>query len=278
MAHGVRCACGRSHAVHSKRRRLRRPSEQASRIAYEALCASQGTFDGAFHQVALSGDCSAPQRVSINDTRRTFVRMDVRCRRCSACLRARTNYWGFAALHQTELTQAQGLRTWFGTLTLTPAWQEEILWLARENSDEPNALWWEEPKCEERFRLVREVLLKEVQKYWKRLRKAGHAFNYLVVFERHKSGLPHMHFLLHEKKAPVRKKDLQIQWHLGFSNCTIVGGKSSRSAAPERAAWYVVKYLSKSSQSRQLASAGYRPKKRSLIHNQQASAASKADV
>ena len=68
-----------------------------------------------------------------------------------------------------------------------------------------------------------------------------------------------MHFLLHEAGSPIAKAVLQAQWPLGFSKPKLVGGRSRDAAQPDKAAWYVVKYLSKSTQSRQIASKGYKP-------------------
>ena len=164
-----------------------------------------------------------------------------------------------------------GNRTWFGTLTLTKDWQDELLQRARSAHPDPNAEWWDNPFCEERYAAVRDEFMAEVQKYWKRLRKAGHAFKYFLVFEPHKSGLPHAHWLLHEQEGPIRKRELQQQWPLGHTKVVIVGGRSKRSASPERAAYYVAKYLSKSVQSRQIASQLYRPLKRFTDYCQKSS-------
>lgn len=190
--------------------------------------------------------------------------MKVRCRKCSTCLRARTNYWGYAAMNQTIQTEKAGLRTWFGTLTFTRDFQQELLMRAidrhmieAKTSDVPE--WFRDELCDQRFAAVRREVVKEVQRFWKRLRKAGHAFKYFVVIERHKSGLPHVHFLLHEQEARILKRHIQAEWPFGFSNVSIVGGKGRFAAAPQRAAWYVCKYLSKSTQARQLASLGYVP-------------------
>jgi hypothetical protein len=156
-------------------------------------------------------------------------------------------------------------RTWFGTLTLSAEWQQELLDRARGASLNPHAEWWEEPHCDARFNAVRVELLAEVKRFWKRLRKAGHVFKYILVFERHQSGLPHCHFLLHEQGEPIPKRAIQAQWPFGHSNISIVGGKSARAAAPEKAAWYVVKYLTKSEQSRVIASLGYKPSKQNEV-------------
>jgi hypothetical protein len=257
------CACGRDHPRPQRRRARRGPEpDLPGRITDAIIAGKADRVDSYGWRLRVQGDCKAPLRVAANDGGRTFAERYVRCRRCKPCLRARTNYWGFAGMEQTRTAAEEGGRTWFGTLTLTSDWQQELLDRAKLASDDPNAEWWEDPFCDERFNRVRLVLLEELKRYWKRLRKGGHKFKYLAVFERHKSGLPHVHFLLHEQSR-IRKADLQGQWPFGFSNVSIVGGRSRNAAAPEKAAWYVVKYLSKSVQARQIASLGYKPSKRS---------------
>lgn len=197
-----------------------------------------------------------------SDGRKLLITLRVRCRKCKACLEARKYHWGRRAEAETLRAKEAGLRTWFGTLTANPAFQAELKQRALERWSEDQSgsaipPWWDEPKCDERFRLVRDEFLAEVQKFWKRLRKDRHSFSYLVVFERHKSGLPHAHFLCHEKFAPITKRALQERWPFGHSNASVVGGRSRQAAAPEKAAWYVVKYLSKAVQARQVASLCY---------------------
>lgn len=186
-------------------------------------------------------------------------------------------YWTYAAMHQIKLVADAGGRTWFGTLTLAPEWQAEFERCAREgfmagygSSDIP--AWWDDPTCDERFQRVRDEIVPELQKFWKRLRKAGHRFKYLLVFERHKSGLPHMHFLLHEEEAPILKRHIAAQWPFGFTDISLVGANTSgKRRSPEKAAFYVAKYLQKSDQSRQLASEGYRPPPRNVRPEDKAS-------
>ena len=262
------CPCGRSHPpTGAFRRPSAKPDPELAAKVYAAYAAGKAKgleedLSGSAKRirVAYHSDCAAPLTIKRNDTRNLFAEFTVRCRRCGPCLRARTNYWGFAAMAQTVACQG---RTWFGTLTFNSDWQEEMLVRARMASDTPTAEWWEEASCDERFRLVRAEMLRELQRFWKRLRSKGHRFGYLAVFERHKSGLPHIHWLLHERGEPIRKRELQAEWPFGFTNVVLVGGKARKAAAPEKAAWYVVKYLSKSTQARQIASRGYTPLSRS---------------
>ena len=210
-----------------------------------------------------------------HDADRTFAARLVRCRRCPQCLRARTAYWALAAVNQTKLAAG---RTWFGTLTFGPEFQAELLKraMAKPQSSQPD--WFATERrsyfcrrrqcvvevdawvCDARFSAVRDEAKREVQKFWKRLRKAGHRFRYLVVFEQHKSGDPHVHFLLHEEGDRILKRELESKWGMGFSKFKLVGGRrSAQVGSAERAAWYVAKYLSKSAQARQMASENYVP-------------------
>lgn len=128
---------------------------------------------------------------------------------------------------------------------------------ARVASRDPLAPYWWDENCDARFRAVTDQVYREVQKMWKRLRKAGASFTYITVFERHKSGLPHVHFLLHEQGEPVLKRTIQQQWPHGFSSVKLVSSKRGKSL--EAACWYVAKYLSKSMLARVRASQRYRP-------------------
>ena len=258
------CPCGRSHpARRARRTELRRPvsTEEIVARVYDAGLTFADANEGRF-TLKYARDCESPIRVKQNDLKRTFVTYEVRCRKCAPCLQAKTRYWVAAAHHQTMVAHESGNRTWFGTLTLSKDWQDELLDRARSIHPTPNAPWFDEPECDERFGLVRDEFLKETQRYWKRLRKAGCKFKYFLVFERHKSGLPHAHWLLHEQEGPIRKRELQAQWPQGFTKVVVVGGRSKRSGSPAKAAFYVAKYLSKSCQSRQCASRLYRPEKR----------------
>lgn len=191
------------------------------------------------------------------------------------------NYWGYAAQHQTMLAAAEGGRTWFGTLTCNDDWHAELLLRALKRSKDPSVdfrkverveYWCKRRKklvtaerlvCEEAYKALCAGLLHEVQKYWKRLRNDGHSFKYIAVFEPHKSGKPHCHFLLHERAGDsILKRELRERWPCGFIAASLVGGTARQAADPDKAAWYVVKYLSKYQQTRIRASKGYLPEKR----------------
>lgn len=231
------------------------------------------------HVARFAGDCENPLEVLQNSDRGgLFVAYRVRCRRCKPCLRARQFYWARAAMDWTEFTANRGGRTWFGTLTFTPEAQAQcrdlaMMKWAEGTKDGTIPDWWSEAKCDERFSLVREQMVELTKLYWKRLRKGvkrctkcypkgpakGRAwdhppakFKYFLVFERHKSGLPHIHWLLHEMGEPILLNQLSCAWPHGFTKVKLVRGDDIR-----RAGFYVSKYLGKAVQARQIASLGY---------------------
>lgn len=261
------CPCGRVHFRPQKRRGLRKPSETVGRRVSAALWADKALQDpksGQWH-VQYSGDCQTPLTVAQNDAGAIFARYYVRCRVCKACLRAKRNYWGFAAMNMTKQAEASGDRSWFGTLTMDLEHQGRMIVQARAKHGDPSAEWWADPYCDERFKLVCNEFHQEVRKYFRRLRHAGVNFKYFLVYERHKSGLPHAHFIIHEDGGRILKKMLRSHWPCGFMAASLIGGRSRNAPAPERAAWYAVKYLTKSRQARVKASPGYVPQKRPQV-------------
>lgn len=237
--------------------------DQLREKQWEAIAADKAAGSGLHWQADYHGDCTSPVRRTVTSIGPLYrsIAYNVRCRRCRRCKNAKRAYWALAASHVTRVNMQEGRRTWFGTLTASPEAHEAMLRAAIVRTGPDVA--WEDIDCESRFLALRREFLAEVQKYWKRLRKEGADFRYFFVVERHKSGWPHGHFLLHEEGDPIRKKTLQAKWKLGFSNVSIVGGRSKRAAAPGRAAWYVAKYISKSecNGSRVVVSAGYRPER-----------------
>lgn len=189
--------------------------------------------------VHYTGDASPSQKPR-------HVDVAVRCRKCDNCRKARQFHWRMRA--QSEIADAR--RTWFGTLTLCPEQQFRMLCLAAASLDKRGTKF-ADLSDEEQFSERCKPLIREVQKYFKRLRKEGSKFRYLVAIERHKSGAPHLHLLVHETAEPVRHKRLSAQWSLGFSKFNLVAeGEESQAAR------YVSKYLTKAN-SRLLSSSGY---------------------
>lgn len=185
------------------------------------------------------------------------LEMDVRCRQCVECLKARARHWKLRA--QAEIKATEG-RTWFGTLTLRPdahfkAVSRARLRLAAQGID------FDRLDAKEQFsERVREIG-PEITLWLKRVRKeSGALLRYILVVEAHKSGLPHFHCLIHEvlPEGPVGERTLRKQWTGGFSMFKLVA------QGINTAANYVTKYLTKSAISRVRASKGYGQRSQTL--------------
>lgn len=115
---------------------------------------------------------------------------------------------------------------------------------------------WHHLSDRERTRLIVAEVSKECTKWMKRLRKsADHPpITYLMVFEPHKDGTPHVHALIHERDLfrPVTYRQITGAWHYGFAHAKLVD-----SSTGEQTAGYVAKYISKSMAGRVRASLGY---------------------
>ncbi len=175
------------------------------------------------------------------------IDLTVRCRKCPQCLRLRQRVWAGRA--SGEMASAH--RTWFGTLTLSPYWHMRALNEARKRLS-VSGIDFESLSDGEQFLERHKSTGLWLTLYLKRVRKQSEAaLRYLLVTEAHASGLPHYHCLVHETDSvrPVREHVLSHQWSHGFSKFRLVDGK-----AP---AWYVTKYLSKSSLARVRASEDY---------------------
>ena len=148
--------------------------------------------------------------------------MDVRCRRCPNCLRARATVWAHRAA--AELAACQG-RSWFGTLTLKP----DAHFQMRARADvslRARGTKWEDLTQDEQFSERHREIGAEVTKWLKRVRKqSGCKIRYLLVVEPHTGkrgkgpganlGLPHYHILIHEVAGSVGERVLRKQWLLG---------------------------------------------------------------
>lgn len=192
-----------------------------------------------------------------------WVDMIVKCRRCDACLRARSQEWAFRANAEIKTTW----RTWFGTLTLSPDNQVKALYRAQLKARRGGTSWqtcvgrrpgedalaYAGRVSEAQFKLLHAAISPELTRWLKRVRKeSGAKLRYLLVAEAHKSGLPHYHILISESSetGTVRKRTLQSQWKLGFSQFKLVG-------ETDGAARYVCKYLAKAAEARVRASLRY---------------------
>lgn len=201
----------------------------------------------------LAGDCTNPQSIGLwghsyerpsGEVAGPYeVNAQVRCRKCQACLVARSNHWAFRATREIEAAQ----RTWFVTLTFRPA-----------------LIWAFEAKRLLGGKSVFDQAFREVQLFLKRMRKSGHKVRFLLATEAHRSGRPHFHMLLHEDvtSPPVSSRDLSGNrkerrkpkwWHNGLVHCRLVDPKRKAWDV----AWYVAKYMSKTSEAKIRASIKY---------------------
>ena len=213
------------------------------------------------HEWDISGSCSRPMTRELHarplilgrvyksgqGERPYSLIMHTRCRMCEECLRLRSADWRMRAV--SEMREAG--RTWFGTLTLAPEQHHNMLSRARHR------LWrggtdFDALSPHDQFMERMTEIGKEVTLYLKRVRKeSGARVRYLLVAEAHKSGLPHLHILVHEVDSdrPVRHKTLADQWKLGFTRFKL--------ALDVKTASYVCKYISKALLARVRASLGY---------------------
>lgn len=156
----------------------------------------------------------------------TDVAMRVRCRKCPECSKSAAEDWARRATIEFE----QWPRTWFGTLTYDPVqMQNDLEW----SHDPVMGL----PESDRERRRVEGIVLScEAQKFWKRLRAAGHRLRYLQTTEQHKSGALHYHLMIHCEHT-LTKRTLEAQWVSGLSHF--------RLARTHHACWYVAKYIGK---------------------------------
>lgn len=175
--------------------------------------------------------CEAPRAVRYEAAQ---LHLRVRCRRCKSCLEARRHLWVIRAARE----QVKAKQTWFLTLTFGGKRRAAIM-------SEASRM---DMKLSQPDRLSRAAGW-FVSKFFKRLRKAGFEVRYLVVFEPHADGFPHIHALLHDQRGDLRWSHITAQWSAGFSMCKLV-----RDAGAIR---YVTKYLAKGRYGKIRASGGY---------------------
>lgn len=174
-----------------------------------------------------------------------YLDLRTRCRKCAACLKFRQYVWAERCVNETVRAWVGGARTWFLTLTFKPSFH--VYALGRGGYLDPE---------------VARIANREVTLWFKRLRKAGSSFRYVVVMEPHKSGVPHFHTLFHEIAgcAPVRRSVLRETWSgpndelTGRIDCELV---KERLGEAGRISNYIGKYLTKTKGARVRASASY---------------------
>jgi hypothetical protein len=183
--------------------------------------------------------------------------MQVPCRQCPGCLRARASLWCNRAKREFKQTHARGLRTWFGTLTFSPETRFKNLTRTRcrldavgENLEalEPKVRFREQHR--ETGALVSKFI-RSLRKGRKKLRAERMFFRYLYTVEPHKDWVPHYHLMVHEVSDlyPIRKRALEARWPHGHCHWRLV--------KDEHVAAYAAKYLGKFSIARVRASKNY---------------------
>jgi len=207
----------------------------------------------------ISGDCTDPPTVEItirppapgyekyvgiqSGTKHSmFMDMEVRCRKCENCLKARRKMWEARALNEWRRSH----RTWLATLTLRPEEQLRCLYEARAVCRRKGYVDLEEMAPGAQFARLASASGQLVTNYLKRLRKdvGMRVFRYIAIAERHESGDPHWHLLIHEQRldVPIRKRTLHKHWHHGFSSFKLTSGFSN--------ATYPLKYIGKDLETR----------------------------
>lgn len=160
-----------------------------------------------------------------------------RCRACPDCARLRRRQWVGRIITEAAASK----RTWVGTLTLSPEEHVRAEYRRRRRLSRGGTNLDDLPKAEA-YREISQEVGALLTRYLKRVRKESSAYlRYIAVFEAHKSGLPHLHVLLHEyAEVPVRKRVLDGQWSHGFAHWRLLAPEDRR-----RASAYVAKYITK---------------------------------
>jgi len=169
-----------------------------------------------------------------------------RCRRCDNCLQHRRRLWTARAIDECMLAP----RNWFGTLTVRPMDRVRFTYAAQLRNSRQQGDSWDSYSAEDQFRRIADEVATEMTLFLKRVRK-NQSFRYLLVTEAHADGFPHFHMLVHEGAEPLRKRQLDFAWRVGFSQWRLLPD------ADPKGAFYACKYLSKSALTRVRASQRY---------------------
>lgn len=214
-----------------------------SSLVSRALAAG-GSLDGPKARWDASQGCEAPYMavlvtrqpdsalqgtVDVLNGQKMWLEIDTPCRKCRVCMNNRRILW----TRRAKLEIRAALRTWFMTFTVNPHYR--FMFSVKTGSRD--------------YMDTHGIISKELTKYFKRLRKKGAQFRFVLVAEAHKDGYPHFHALLHECADPITKSRLQAEWPYGFTTAKLV--------KDEAAAHYVAKYLAKDARTRIRASLHY---------------------
>lgn len=246
---------GRSHRLHDVRDVTRiAAGAMSSGLRFRSLISAEWDIAGnctASVPVELAGRAAqvhGPRLVRHKrDVSSYTLLLQTRCRKCPNCLRMRARRW--ANRGREEITNS--VRTWFATFTLSPSNVYMLRVRAAQRLRTGGVDFHSLPSREKFAELCAEYGA-ELTKYIKRLRKNTQApFRYILVAERHKTGIPHFHALFHETDAarPLRHASLAAGYKLGYTKFKLCDDTGT--------AWYVAKYLAKSCEARIRASLHY---------------------
>lgn len=174
----------------------------------------------------------------------TWMDIDVPCRRCRQCLRARARQWA----QRARAEMAWSTRTWFVTLTMRPDARHLMLSRARARYAVPD---FDTRSPEQQFAHVWAQFSAEITLWMKRVRKnSGAKLRMMCVCEAHADGFPHAHLLVHEHRSGgvTSERHLRTSWRWGFAQAKL---------AEVRHANYLAKYLAKANLARVRASVSY---------------------
>lgn len=213
----------------------------AARVAADAILAKV--------KDAGLGDAEAVVRRKRNSDFLNALKVSVwvRCRRCKPCRTYEARKWQARGIVEIDAA----VRTWFGTLTLSPQAQEHYRNVARLNCLR-RGTDWDALGPGGQFGKVVQAIYPEVQLWLKRVRKSTKAgMRYVIVAEPHESGAPHFHLLVHQcTSVAIRERDLTSKWRIGrITQFRLVNDR--------RGVFYVTKYITKDAAARVRASASY---------------------
>lgn len=173
------------------------------------------------------------------------------CRKCSKCRYVHSTMWRDRIVDECHNHK----RSWFVTLTMNPAEHQRSF--MQEMRDRNSSGWldtdFDQPGQE--WSLRASGASKLLTKFLKRVRKPlvgeeAIQLRYVAVTERHKTGLPHLHLIMHEVSGKLTYRRICDRWTHGFSDASLVRDNT-------KVGWYVAKYVTKDSLTRMRASQGY---------------------
>lgn len=186
---------------------------------------------------AVAGKCLHPVPLtlrSVAEVEGRAVRYEAltygRCRKCRCCLAADRMKWAA----RCAVEAARTYRSWFWTCTFD--WRhvqvagQDPLDTARE-------------KFTKAIKRLRKGFRGPPEKGFPKGRSyAAVDVRYLAVFERHKTGLPHIHCIVHEVSPGLTYRHLSRVWkHLGFCEAHVLDDYEGAAVA----AGYAAKYIRK---------------------------------